>query len=375
MLSKLLMGRSSGNFDGWVIVSGDDSGDYSIDDLLIYPWNPSTGFGTPNAYSMGSQSGLYMWSALSPDARTLLVENNILSYNYVWIYPFDIETGTIGTVYPSTMGYAAGNGGAVWHPDSNVFVLRYGQSPYLGILKFEEGTGVIGSYAPGIGAPLQYPYSATWTPNGNVFLAGYYSGNSSTQSVFAWPWTYSGGFGAQIPLSSAGGYPYGEIFALAFNKEGTKLAVANNKRVYAYDWSDTTGWSNKTQYTWPPTIVPVDVNDVVWHPDGDFILCGTIPNGTSQRISTVHAFPIAADGTFGDPIETPTEMRAGCEKVLFSPDGNVAFAVFTEYSFSHVPPYLRAWKWIRGVGFGEEYPAATGIVDDLFALNFTLRVR
>ena len=375
MLSKLLMGRSSGNFDGWVIASGDDSGIGTRDDLYIFPWNPSVGFGTPNKYAMGSQSGLYMWSALSPDAKTLLVENSIALYNYVWIYPFDIETGTLGTVYPDTMGSTSIAGGAVWHPDSSVFLLRYSQSPYLGALQFEEGTGVIGAYASPIGAPQQFAYSGTWTPNGNVFLAGYFANFSTTQTVRAWPWTYSGGFGSQISLPSLGGYPYDYIQALAFNKEGTKLAVPNGSRMYAYDWSDTTGWSNKTEYTWPSEITPRLINDAVWHPDGDFILCGTQGSGTSGDTSSVFAFPIASDGTFGDPIETPSQVQASCRKVLFSPDGNVAFAVFTQQSGSHVPPYLRAWKWNRGSGFGEEYPAATEIVDDLYALNFTLRAR
>ena len=376
MLTKLLLGGAASSFDGWVIVSADDSFVYERPDYFVYPWNPITGFGTPTSYDDDYVQQL-PWSKLSPDGKTLLIRGRHVA-DYVLLYPFNSQNGVIDNQngYPM-LSNSNGDGVAVWHPDSNAFAMLYANSPFVEAYKFEEGTGVISSY----GSPPDYPTSfdptdATWTTDGSFFVVGLYTAFSSNVSVRAWPWSPSTGFGSYIFLPAlTGGYPtYG--IRLAFNKDNTKLAFSGGARVYVCDWDNTTPtWSNKT--TFAGTDLPGTVTDLVWHPDGEHLICTSYLSASSTTFtSTLFAFAIASDGTFSDPIFPPSDVLSNAKSPSISPDGNlvvVACSVNTNEPDAS-PPYLRAWKWNRGVGFGEEYPAATGIDDDQpMSCNFTYR--
>lgn len=376
MLSKLLQGGVVGSYDGWVIASADDSYVYQRPNYFVYPWNPITGFGTPTSY-IDDYAQYLPWAKLSPDTKTLLIRGRDI-VDDVLLYPFNSQNGVIDTQngYPM-VSTSNGDGKGIWHPNSNAFAMvGYGTGPYVATYQFEEGTGVTYSYGSPPDLPSYTPTDATWTTDGSFFVVGFYTAYTSTVSVRVWPWSHSTGYGSDIYLPTpTGGYPTNGIL-LAFNKDSTKLALSGGSRVYVYDWDNTTPtWSNKT--TFAGTDVPGNITGLVWHPDGEHLICTSyLRTNSAAFTSTLFAFAIASDGTFSDPILPPSDVLSNALSPTISPDGNLVLATcsLNTNEPDASPPYLRAWKWNRGSGFGEEYPAATGIVDDQpVSCNFTYR--
>lgn len=277
--------------------------------LLVYPWNSSTGFGT--AYSPPTLSNATSQVSFVPDNSNVSIASANPPYFTAWPW--------------SSLGF----GTAYSNPSTFL-------NPTSG------GTA-----------------GCTWTPTVDAVLTANITAPNFPQ---AWSWSAGSGLGTKYSNGTAISSSF-QSRNITLNADGSLVAVS----IYAnlpqasigmYPWNSSTGFgtrfSNPTTLPDTPTVYPLTLsfNRVT----NDLIIA---KNGSNF----VAAYPASSSG-FGTKYADPTTSFGGTPRGLrFSPDGASIATANTSF-----PPII-AFQW--GSGFGSKYANPATIISYAFGMDWS----
>lgn len=299
------------------------------------------------------------------------------------------NTTGFGTRYVPTT--TPGGDGSTFHPQGTAVATGSNTSPYIRAWPFtSSGFGTIFSN-PGT-TPTHWCRDIRFSPSGNTIIAGGGSpGSTTTQYLFAYPWSISG-WGTRY--ANPGTLPGGWVHCVKFNASstivfttcdvspfvnayawtdgvgwGTKFAnpssspsgtysrtvsvntaenaVAMNTGVspfvYVYAWNNTTGWG--TRYSNPSSTPSLADDGLDFAPDDASIAM----SGNTGTAPTVQAYAWTNASGFGTKYSNPATNIAYPVYLVYSNDGSVVFASVS------LSPGIYAYRWTNASGFGTLY--------------------
>lgn len=181
--------------------------------------------------------------------------------------------------------------------------------------------------------------------------------HATSPYVTAYP--FDNGLGTK--LSDPSTLPAGNGRCVAFSPDKKFIAIGHESSPYisVYHWSND-GFGAKVSN--PGTLPSNRVEEVRWSPDGSVIAYGV--NGGS-----VHAYTWSSSG-FGTKYSDPSDDDFNdVWSIRWTPDGDYVLVGGTIASAGK--PYLAAYAWTNGSGFGTRYvPASNRPTDRTTGIHF-----
>ena len=223
---------------------------------------------------------------------------------------------------------------------------RLAKGAALSILRVNSGAtdlewATIASALPlvGPGTHPQALQAATGTVKGLAWNpAGTHLAVVTSTTLYVYPWTASGGFGAAISPAVAPTNPT----CVSWSPDGAYIAIGLLATPYVtvYPW---TGTAVSTKVADPAALAAGQVNEIAWNPAGTYI-------AAAHASSPYIALWAWSGGAFGAKSSNPAALAAGESKSLaWSPTGlSIAVA-------SSTTPYIHAWPVSAGGAFGTKF--------------------
>jgi hypothetical protein len=336
---------------------------YSTPYITAYPWSSGSGFGARYA-NPSSLPTPYCTNVTFNYPGTAIA----VSYNnspFLAAYPWSAASG-FGAKYtnPVTLPNAGAIGRDIkFHPANTAVAMVYeqGSSPYLAIYNWSDS-----GFGTKLGAPAQPPVGwckgVKFNPAGSVIAIVY----DVFPFISAYTWSASG-FQSKFtnPAPQIPDYFYG-AFGVDFNPAGTAVAISyyGTPGVQVHAFSSATGFGTKyADPATPPQASPGYTFGVVFNPAGNSIAVST------ELSPFVYAYPWSNATGFGTKYANPANLTAGTFSgggVAFSSTGNdIALAQYNS-------PYVSAYPWSAASGFGTKYTAPVGMTINSSAVAFSL---
>lgn len=274
--------------------------------LEIRTFNQTTGEIGEDTVATLAQPSSQPWIAakFSPDGNFILATCEVSGGNAtVRLRNFDSTTGSIGGAISVTgVGSSApstGLRGLAWAPTTTGFAVAYGTS--LEVWAFNPSTGAVtepssNAKTPG-GNVLAVDWHPTMTASGNGYVvAGHVNSPYVTAYLVANDATSTPS--TVRAATTPGANPGSDVVALKFSPTGNRLFCSvDTPKAYMYPFTLTsTGFG--TPWSDPSVGVSTQRNDVLWSPDGDYVVMGgggvdapeVYQVGTSSFTSKVTSF-------------------------------------------------------------------------------------
>ena len=181
---------------------------------------------------------------------------------------------------------------------------------------------------------------------------------ASGSSPYITVYPFDNGFGTK--LSDPSTLPAGSARCVAFSPDKDFIAIGHETSPYisVYHWSND-GFGSKVSN--PGTLPSNRVEEVRWSPNGSVIAYGV--SGGS-----VHAYTWSSSG-FGTKYSDPSsDSFNDVWSIRWTPNGDYVLVGGTIASAGQ--PYLAAYAWTNGSGFGTRYTPGTGTTDRTTGIHF-----
>ena len=274
-------------------------------------------------------------------------------------YPFDAVNGFGTRIEQTNPFYLVDtySGGMDFTPNGAALTLAINPtnvnispgSDELISLEWDEGFGSLYSSQPSIGDPS----SVQFHPDGDVLFV------SDATKIYAYNWSDSTGAGSQIGSYATISNPYSSFVPIAVSPNGNFVAVgySNSAHLEVYPFNKSTGFGTKQE---APNNTSNTVFDVAWNNAGTYVcIAGNGYNG-EHRLN-IYEWDNAT-GTFGskvsgvsiDPTNT-NNLTVYC--VAFAPDDEAII-------IGGGADKMAAYAWDNSTGaFGSKYTAPTGMTN------------
>lgn len=221
----------------------------SGDQIFLYAWNNTTGFGTkfntPAGYSVtNNNTGI----AFHPNDTSFINTCDYSSARRFNAYAWNNSTGA-GTRFEPDGSLPFATYGVAFSPSGNDVAVIGNTSPWIFAYQWSSVTGFGTKYTnPASLAGGVLAGGVAFSKSGGAVVAG---GNTSARLV-AYPWTSGSGFGTRF--SNPVGFNPGFQYEVSFSPDGTAVAIAHDNSPYVsvFAWSDSTGFG--TQFSNPATL-------------------------------------------------------------------------------------------------------------------------
>lgn len=343
--------------------------------IQAYSWNtgPGNGFGAKYPDPATLPGTECVSASFSPQGKDMVIGE--------WVSPWIIAYpwvsgpgGGFGAIYanPATLpNTSSGSSYAMFTPSGAAVIDTYTNSGAPGLMAYPwttgSGNGFGAAYSnPGTnpGTFVQAAAMSAQPFSTSSDLAAVNSGSSP--HVTAYPWTDAGGFGTKYANPAT--IPFNSHF-VAFSPSGADIANVSSFAspfIQAYPWTVGTGWGAK--YANPGTLPGGGCRGVQFSPTGaDLATAG----GSGTTTPYINAYPWVSGTGFGtkyaDPTTTSLPVDTDSYCVAFSPPGNDVVVACN----STVAPWTQAYPWVSGTGFGTPYAdPATAMAKNANAMMF-----
>jgi hypothetical protein len=334
---------------------------YSTPYITAYPWASGSGFGTRYANPSTLPTPYCTNVAFNYPGTAIAVTHN--NTPFIAAYPW--SAGGFGVKYanPGTLPSAGAIGRDLTFNPANTAVAlcwEQGSSPYIAAYTWSS-SGFGSQFSSPSTPPVSWCKGVKFNLAGNAIAVVY----DSFPFISTYSWSASG-FGTRFSNPSPGiGAGFYGAFGVDFNPAGTAIATSYYGNVGAdvRAFSSVSGYGTKyADPATPPQPSPGYTFDVVFNPLGNSIAFQT------ELSPYVYAYPWSNATGFGTKYADPTNLTSGSFSgggVAFSSNGNdIALAQYNS-------PYISAYPWSAS-GFGTKYTAPVGITINSSALAFTL---
>jgi len=226
-------------------------------------------------------------------------------------------------------------------PFGNPIAVAHTTTPFISAYAWSSSTGFGPKFADPSTLPTGTGNEVAFSPSGNAIAVAH----ATTPFVSAYPWS-STGFGTKYTNPAT--LPTGQGNDVAFSPVGDAIAVAHTTTPFisAYPWNVGTGFG--TKYTDPATLPAGSTGfSVAFSPASNAIVV------TGSNTPFIAAYPWNVSTGFGtkyaDPATLPGGSGNNTSGVAFSPAGDAIAASST------ASPYIFAYPWNVGTGFGVKY--------------------
>lgn len=244
------------------------------------------------------------------------------------------------------------------NPTASAAILTHTTTPFV--------TAYNWTYSGGFGSKYNNPGTLP-AGNGRNGLAANRSrsvvavGFAGTPYVNAYPWDKNSGWGTKYSdMASPPGISTANTNGLSFSPDEKAICVAANNNspyVWAYPWSNASGWG--TRFSNPTTASPNDVRHCVFSPDSKYILLtgGTIPRTGIWNFNTTSGWDtkLTAPGTLPASVANQACWSKSGDTIIMALDSS---------------PYLYAYKFSAGA-WGTKYADPTSALPSQYGTGCT----
>ena len=324
--------------------------------IHAYRWITGVGFGAKYSDPSTLPGGDGYDVTFSPDGSDIAVAHD--GSPYITVYSW--SSSGFGAKYsdPSTSpGYKCA--GVAFSPDGSTLAVAQ-LNGFAGTRIYSWSSSGFGTLYSNPSNIERFQYNITFSPDGSdIAVVGV-----TSPYVQVFPWSSSG---AGTLYSNPSPSISNRARGVAFSPDGSALAVAHQdgSEISVYSWSSS-GFG--TKYSNPSSGLFNDGYSVAFSPDGSDIAIGTIAySHASSRTINVYAWSSSGFGTkYSNPANSTKNSPNSVLSVKFSPDGS-------DLVIGHQgSPYVSAYPWTTGVGFGTKYSDPSTLpTDSVYGLAFS----
>lgn len=275
----------------------------------------------------------------------------ILTHNtspYVTAYNWSYANG-FGSKYsnPGTLPAGGGKNGLTYNRSRSAVAVGFAGSPWVNVYPWNRNSGWGSKYSD----PNTLPDISTSNTNGLSFSndekALCVAANNNSPYVWAYPWSNSTGWGAKF--ANPGTLPPSDIRNCVFHPYSQHILLTGGTAPRAGIWNFNTGTGWGTKLTAPATLPASVANQAAWGPTGEYVAMAL------DSSPYLYAYPFTPSGGWGtkytDPTSAlPSQYGAGC---AFNSIGSV---VFVSGNLSNATqPQISAFRFTKASGFGTKF--------------------